>query len=454
LSAAAIVLNRDGSGGLRVLVGRRDPRSRFLGGYFAFPGGAIEAVDGDPESEGIEICLRRAVSRELQEETGVVVAPDAFLPAGTRITPAFSSIRFETAMFVTSMGGPLRLTAAEGGELLDLEWGDPRVLCARWRDLGIRIAPPVVPMLQEMAEAGGESPESIARRLRRVNREIEPDGPRVEFVPDVLMVPVRSDTLPPASHTNCYLVGSREILIVDPGSSERAERERLLRHVRRRAEERTVPKAVVLTHHHRDHTGGAAHASRELGVPVLAHAETWARWKGAGEVPPGRRGELRDGERIELSGGERLHVLHTPGHAAGHVALFDETDGSLFAGDLVSGLSTVLIDSAPGSLEIYLSSLERIRDLDARTVLPAHGPPMIAPREAVQNLLDHRVEREERVLRALEGGRRDLAAIVESAYADTPDVHPELAKNQTEAHLDRLEGRGLVQRSGGSWERV
>jgi glyoxylase-like metal-dependent hydrolase (beta-lactamase superfamily II)/8-oxo-dGTP pyrophosphatase MutT (NUDIX family) len=450
----AIPLTRDEEGELRALVGRRNPKSRFLGGFFAFPGGVIEPGDGDVEAEGPDAVLRRTAARELLEETGITARPEELRAAGRRVTPPFSPRRFESPMYVTWRDVPEEPSPEDPGELLDLQWARPRDLVERWRRLEIRIAPPVLPMLDGLAEASaaGEGIDEIVARLTDINDDMEADGPRIEFVPDVFMIPLATPTLPPATHTNCYLVGSRDFLVLDPGSDDPEEIARLLRHVRRR-EASTGGRAagVVLTHHHVDHVGGAAAVAGELGVPVRAHAETWRRWGGGGGLAAERRIELRDGETIELDGGERLRVLHTPGHAAGHVALRDDPTGTLFAGDLVSGVSTILIDSAPGSLDAYLESLERIRDSGATTLFPAHGPPLISPAKAVQRVIDHRAEREGRILDAVREGATSLDEIARRAYADTPDAPPGLASAQTAAHLERLERRGAVRAIGSGW---
>jgi glyoxylase-like metal-dependent hydrolase (beta-lactamase superfamily II)/8-oxo-dGTP pyrophosphatase MutT (NUDIX family) len=439
-SAVAIPLTRGPSGELRALVGRR--RSRFLGGFFAFPGGAHEPEDGDVQDEPEDAALRRTAARELREETGIAVVPEDLLDAGRRVTPPFFPRRFDTAMYVAALDRAVEPAPEVPGEMESLEWCRPADVSRRWRELEIRVAPPLIPILQELARVGDDPWTEIAGRLARCNEAMEGSaGPHIEFVPDVLMVPVSTVTLPPATTTNCYLVGARDFVILDPGAGG-DEADRLLRHVRRRAEGGRRPKAIVVTHHHADHVGGAAELSRRLDVPVMAHPVTWDLWDR--RAVGARAAAIREGDLLELSGGERLRVLHTPGHAAGHVALLEEASGSLFAGDLVSGLSTVLVDSAPGALDDYLASLERIRDAGAKTLFPAHGPPMIAPARDVQKVLDHRRQREERILEAIAAGASRVSEIVERAYADTPEAPAGLRMAQAAAHLDRLLRQGRV----------
>jgi len=314
--------------------------------------------------------------------------------------------------------------------------------------LEIRVAPPLLPIFKELAKIKGENAEEIARRVERVNSTMEEDGPRIEFVPDVLMIPVKTSTLPPATHTNCYLLGKRELILLDPGCQATSELARLSRHIKRRMAEGTTVHSICLTHHHEDHAGGAEVLAHELGVPVMAHEETLKRL--AKPTLPSK--PLKDGEVIELSGGERVKALHTPGHAPGHLAYYEETQRSLFAGDLVSGISTIVIDALPGSLDRYLKSLERIRELDSHTLFPGHGPPLIDPRAAVQQVLEHRAGREAKILDAVREGALHIEEIVRRAYADTPEADPRLAQLQSQAMLERLESRGYLRRERDEWK--
>jgi glyoxylase-like metal-dependent hydrolase (beta-lactamase superfamily II) len=407
------------------------------------------------DADGEEACLRRTASRELLEETGISVAPEAFLAAGRRLSPPFTPVRFDSLMFVAF---PAALTEPRPAtpELEEVAWERPGDLVARWRELEIRIAPPVLPLIAALAEiSASASDEEIARSLVRVNTFPDEVGPRIEFVPGVFLVPQRTRTLPPATTTNCYLVGSEEFLVVDPGSEESGERDRLENQVALREKAGARARAVVLTHHHADHVDGARHIAARRSLEVWAHEETLSRWSWAAGSPKETRARsLVDDETIALAGGERFRVLHTPGHAPGHIALFEETRGSLFAGDLVSGVSTVLLDSEPGSLDRYLESIRRLRDLPARTMFPGHGPPMIDPPRALQAVLDHRAEREARILASLVEMPRTLDEVVRHAYADTPGADPALAARQASVHLERLEARGRVRQSGARWEIV
>lgn len=446
----AILLSRDSEGKWVTLVGMRHPKSRFLGGFFAFPGGAHDAGDGDLRENEAK-ALRRTAARELHEETGLQLAPEKFFDAGRRATPPFAPRGFDSLMLMGEVPRPAPPHPAPPPELLDLQWARPNVLLERWRRLEICIAPPVLPIVEVLRECDGVGIEEIAERVRRVNAEMEADGPRIEFVPDVLMVPLRTATLPPATHTNCYFIGSGEFVIVDPGSAAEDEIARLSRHVRRRLLDGARPAAVLLTHAHRDHVGGVGAVAREFGLPVWAHIRTL---QSISDDSRGGRGvrEIVDGEVIHLSGGERLRAIETPGHAPGHLSFFEERSRTLFAGDLVSGISTILVESGPGGLDRYLSSLKRLISLDARMMFAGHGPPHLQPNVALQAVYDHRMAREEKIFRAVDGGVGRVSEIVRVAYADTPGANPGLAAQQTEVHLERLRGLGKVVCEAGTWQ--
>jgi 8-oxo-dGTP pyrophosphatase MutT (NUDIX family) len=118
--AAGVILVRGGDETLELLMVRRTPQARFMGGVWVFPGGALDAADGDGEAG-----LRSAAIRELVEETTVVLPDDAELVAFSRwITPEPLPIRFDTVFFVSHAPDDAQ-PAVDGHEMVDWRWISP-----------------------------------------------------------------------------------------------------------------------------------------------------------------------------------------------------------------------------------------------------------------------------------------------------------------------------------------
>ncbi len=254
-------------------------------------------------------------------------------------------------------------------------------------------------------------------------------------------------TLPPATKTNSYVVGTSHALLVEPASPYEQDELRSWVH----STGATIC-ALVPTHHHIDHVGALEYLRDSLGVPVWAHRETAKRL----DVTVER--VLEDGDVIDVGGGVELEVLHTPGHAPGHVCLFERTTRSLIAGDMVASVGTILVEPNDGDMSLYLESLARLRDLDANTVYPAHGDPITPGREIFERYIAHRLAREAKILAALQSlqaldrtSATTIAQIVPIAYSDTPPASWPLASLSTAAHLEKLAGEGSVDRTGIQW---
>jgi glyoxylase-like metal-dependent hydrolase (beta-lactamase superfamily II) len=273
----------------------------------------------------------------------------------------------------------------------------------------------------------------------------------VGVAPWIEALALRTPTLPPATHTNAYVVGAGELLLVEPASPYADEIERAIRAVERRLARGERLVAIVATHHHADHVGGAAALRDALGAPLWAHAETAGRLGGA--VTFDRL--LAHGERIGLDGDPpmRLEVVHTPGHAPGHVCLRDERSRTLVAGDMVASVGTILVEPQDGDMALYIDSLERMRALDPSVLLPAHGAPIEDADACLARYVAHRLAREARVLDALRahGGPARAADLVPAAYADAPRAAWPLAALSTEAHLRKLGAEGRARAVDGGW---
>lgn len=266
--------------------------------------------------------------------------------------------------------------------------------------------------------------------------------------PGVEVFDTRTPTLPPATHTNSYALGERDVLLVEPASPYEEEQRAFIEWAAGLSSQGRRARAIVLTHHHPDHVGGAEALSRALGLPLWAHEETARRLR---HLAFGRF--LRDGEVLDLAGPvpQRWQVLHTPGHAAGHVCLFESRAKAVVVGDMVASVGTILIDPDDGDMHQYLVELARLEDLAADTALPAHGEPIANPSALFRYYVEHRLLRENKILSALRGhGEHGATAeqILPEAYADTATAAWPFALLSIRAHLVKLERDGAVRSAG------
>jgi len=254
--------------------------------------------------------------------------------------------------------------------------------------------------------------------------------------------------LPPATHTNAYLIGDGDMALIDPGSGEPEQVDSLVALIGQLEADGRRLTRIVLTHAHPDHIGGVAALRARYQVPVLGHAGI------ADQVP--LDAQLADGDRItqpSRGGDWALRVIHTPGHARGHLCFLHEPTGALLSGDHIVGTGTVIVDPPEGDMTDYVRSLERLAELAPRTLFPGHGSPQGAAVRKIRALLAHRREREQKVFEALSGVARPLAQLLDHAYADTPRDKWPYAERSLLAHLIKLEREGRAQREGDGWRR-
>ncbi|MEY4514726.1 MAG: hypothetical protein RLZZ450_6848 [Pseudomonadota bacterium] len=267
----------------------------------------------------------------------------------------------------------------------------------------------------------------------------------------VSMLSLRTPTLPPATHTNAYLIGTRELVLVEPASPYPEEIAQATAWVEGRLAQGHTLRAVLLTHHHSDHIGGAEAVRSHFGVPIWAHDRTAERL--ANKIKIDR--VLDDGERIELDGPVpmSLEAIHTPGHAPGHLCFYEPQSRSLIAGDMVAGVGTILVEAVDGDMQLYLASLAKMAELDAARLLPAHGLPIEDPAARLAFYVQHRLGREAKVVAALGtfAAPASLDELVPIAYADTAKQAWPFARMALEAHLIKLAREGRASQHGERW---
>jgi glyoxylase-like metal-dependent hydrolase (beta-lactamase superfamily II) len=245
--------------------------------------------------------------------------------------------------------------------------------------------------------------------------------------------------------TNSYIIGERELIVIDPGPAIESHIAALREAVGDRL------KWILCTHTHLDHSPAAAALKEATGASIGGHlAEQDGRQDG--DFAPDRL--LRDTDATGV-GGVTLRAVHTPGHASNHLCYLFEERKLLFTGDHVMQGSTVVISPPGGDMLDYLTSLEKLLALDLATLAPGHGHLIDTPHEEARRLIAHRLKRESKVVDAL--ARKNPATLDELvvfAYDDVSErLHP-VAKRSLHAHLIKLGREGRARVTGERWAPV
>jgi len=247
--------------------------------------------------------------------------------------------------------------------------------------------------------------------------------------------------------TNTYLLGSRDLALIDPGPEDGNHLAAILA----AAAPRRITH-ILITHTHRDHTDGlpallAATGAKTAGFGRRAANRGTKRTSPSGgefvdqdflpDIP------LKDGERLE-GDGWAVTAVHTPGHAPDHLCFALEGTRILLSGDHVMGWNTSVVAPPEGNMAAYMRSLERLTERSDEVYYPGHGGQVEDPQRVVKAYLLHRRMREQAILDCIRKGTDTVRAIVPVVYKGLDPKLLNAASLSVLAHVEHLIERGLV----------
>ncbi len=277
-----------------------------------------------------------------------------------------------------------------------------------------------------------------------------PTGIPIQLEP--LVVRVLAPNASPYTYTGTqtHIVGTTDVAVIDPGPDDPTHIEALMRVI----DGRPVT-AIVVTHHHRDHSPATRPLQAITGAPIVGAApfdlaDEGGRADASFDAAYNPDRVMTEGDTL-AGDGWTLEAIATPGHTSNHLAFGLPETKALFSGDHVMGWSTTIVSPPDGNMASYMASLEKLIGRDDRVYYPGHGEAVDKPQRLVRGMLGHRKQREGQILRLLRERGQPIPAMVERMYVGLDPRLVPAATRSVLAHLYDLQTRGLVIEEGEAW---
>jgi glyoxylase-like metal-dependent hydrolase (beta-lactamase superfamily II) len=252
--------------------------------------------------------------------------------------------------------------------------------------------------------------------------------------------------------TGVYIVGGKDVAVIDPGPNDPQHVEAL-----KRALAGKNVTHILVTHTHADHSPAARPLKEWSGAKTYGFgphgsgkAEDGVAMEEGGDrdfVPDVR---VKDGDIIE-GNGFTFECVYTPGHTSNHMCFALKEEAALFTGDHIMGWSTTVVTPPDGDMAQYMASVRKLIARDDKILYPTHGAPITDPKPFLAAYLEHRLEREAQIIACIRDGLATIPDMVARMYADVDKrLHP-AASRSVLAHLIQLEQEGRVVKDGGRY---
>ena len=247
--------------------------------------------------------------------------------------------------------------------------------------------------------------------------------------------------------TNTYLLGNEAVAVLDPGPAEQSHIDAILDAAGDRI------RWIVVTHTHPDHSPAWKAIAEATGARVMGGAPPDDMFQDETFAPD----QVLIHDDVLTTQEFTLRAVHTPGHVGNHFCFFLEEEHMMFAGDHIMNGSTVVIIPPSGDMKAYIESLQLLMKYPLQYIAPGHGDVIHDSAAEVENLIRHRLGREQKVVDGLHQLRRaTLDQLVEVVYDDVATSLHKMAKLSLNAHLIKLrqENRAVQHEADDTWEMI
>lgn len=442
-AVAGVIVCKD-----EVFVIKRQNNLKAFPGYWSFPGGKVDPDDSKyqpshPLFKITENHLIGALCREVKEElnlslehevkTNNLISIDLL---GLAVTPDFNPMRFSTYFFKITLKEKIPFIV-DGYEAESSFWLKSSHLLEQFNKGEVLAVPPTIKVIKSLGENIHTS------QIKDLNFEMPKDlVPWIESMAGVVQVMPLSNTLPPATRTNAFIIGDtdKQVFLIDPSPKSVEEKDKFLKTLKAWRIDQ-----IFLTHHHPDHHEYSVEISESLNVPMVMSQFTYDRLKekqGSHYFKNQTIRIVKEGDVLTTWQGQRLFVIEVPGHDKGQLALMPENKNWFLAGDLFQGVGTVVIGGEGSSMKEYMETLRKVIDLKPQVVFPSHGIGL-GGTLILEKTLEHRNVRESQVLDLFLKNKTE-EEMLQYLYAEISSSLKPYALCNIRSHLQKLKEEGKI----------